>query len=236
MGDVEARFVAKDCKKLVRLVALPVPPRSETSVSKLVCSELSAEVVALVDEVELVELVESLELVEPLVSDAMRLCTSAANPVPELEPVPDAALQLELASELVLVPSGLLEFDWACSAAMRVCMKFWKAAAMLDDDEALDVDEVDPLVLAVPVVDVLVVAAVVEAAELAVAEDVAPIEASALNTADTRPPPGGGGGALLEPVLEVPEAPVFWFCWDNMVDKADSGMVSPLLVTELILI
>jgi hypothetical protein len=30
----------------------------------------------------------------------------------------------ESESELVLVPSVLLEFDWACSAAMRVCMKF----------------------------------------------------------------------------------------------------------------
>ena len=115
MGDVAARFVAKDCKKLVRLVVLPVPPRSETRLSKLVCRELSAEVV------ELVEVVESAELVEPPVSDAMRLCTSAAKPVPALELVPDAALQLE--SELV-VPSVLLEFDCACSAAISVCMKF----------------------------------------------------------------------------------------------------------------
>jgi hypothetical protein len=229
--------VAKDCKKLVRLVALPVPPKSDTRVSKLVCRELSAEVVELVDEVESVELLESVELVEPLVSDAMRLCTSAANPVPELEPVPDAALQLESESELELVPSVLLEFDWAWSAAMSVCMKFWKADAMLEDDEALDVEEVDPLVLAVLVEDVLVAADVVAAAELAVVEDVAPIEASALNTADTRPPPGGGGGgALLELVLEVPLAPVLWFCWDSMVDKADNGMESPLLVTELMLI
>jgi hypothetical protein len=228
MGDVDARFVAKDCKKLVRLVALPVPPRSETRVSKLVCKELSAEVV---------ESVEAVELVEPLVSEAMRLCTSAANPVPELEPVPDAALQLESESELVLVPSALLEFDWAWSAAMRVCMKFWKAAAILEDDEALEVDEVDPLVLVVLVEDVLVAADVVEAAELAVVADVAPIEASASNTADTRPSPGGGGGgALLELVLEVPPALVLWFCWDSMVDKADNGMVSPWLVTELILI
>jgi len=240
MGDVDARFVAKDCKKLVRLVALPVPPRSETRESKLVCRELSAEVVELVEEVESVEPVDVVELVEPLVKDAMRLCTSAANPVPELEPVPDAALQLESESELVLElePSVLLEFDWAWSAAMRVCMKFWKAAAILEDDEALEVEEVDPLVLAVLVEEVLVAAAVVEAAELAVVADVAPIEASALNTADTRPPPdgGGGGGALLELVLEVPLALVLWFCWDSMVDKADNGMVSPLLVTELILI
>jgi hypothetical protein len=160
--------------------------------------------------------------------------------VPELEPVTDAALRLvpesELVLVLVLVPSVLLEFDWAWSAAMRVCMKFWKAAAMLEDDDALEVEEVDPLLLAVLVEAVPVAAAVVEAAELAVVEDVAPIEASALNTADTRPPPGGGGGALPELVLEVPLALVFWFCCDSMVDKADNGMVSPLLVTELILI
>lgn len=120
MGDVDARFVAKDCKKLVRLAALPVPPRSATRLSKLVCRELSAEVV---EEVESAELVESVELVEPLVSDAIRLCTSAAKPVPELELVPDAALQLVSESELV-VPSVPLEFDWACSAAISVCMKF----------------------------------------------------------------------------------------------------------------
>ena len=109
---------------------------------------------------------------------------------------------------------------------------------MLDEEEALDVEEVDPLVLAVLVEDVPVVAEVVEAAELAVVEDVAPIEASALNTADTRPPPGGGGGGgvLLELVLEVPVAPLPWFCCASMVDKADNGMVSPLLVTELMLI
>lgn len=121
---------------------------------------------------------------------------------------------------------------------MRVCMKFWKAAAMDDDEEALEVEEVDPLVLAAVVEDVLAAAEAAEAAELAVVEEVAPIEARALNTADTRPPPGGGGGggALLEPVLEVTPAPVLWFCWDSMVDKADNGMVSPLLVIELILI
>jgi hypothetical protein len=70
MGDVEARFVAKDCRKLVRLAALPVPPRSETRLSKLVCRELSAEVV---DESDSLVVVESVELVAPLVSDAMRL-------------------------------------------------------------------------------------------------------------------------------------------------------------------
>jgi hypothetical protein len=157
--------------------------------------------------------------------------------VPELEPVPDAALQLESESELALVLSVLLVFDCAWSAAMRVCMKFWKAAAMLLDDEALDVDEVDPVALAVAVEEVLVAADVAEAAELAVVDEVAPMEASALNTADTRPPPGGGGGggALLELALVVPEAAV-WFCWDSMVDKADSGMDRPLLLTELILI
>lgn len=113
MGEVDARFAAKDCKKLVRLVALPVPPRSETRVLKLVCSELSAEVVELVAEVESVELDELVELVEPLVNEAMRLCTSAANPVPALEPVPDVALQPESEFELAPVASVLLEFDWA---------------------------------------------------------------------------------------------------------------------------
>lgn len=109
---------------------------------------------------------------------------------------------------------------------------------MLEDDEALEVDEVDPVVLVALVEEVLLAAVVVEAAELAVVDEVAPMEASALNTADTRPPPGGGGGgggALLELVLDVPEALLLWL-WDSMVDKADNGMVSPLLVTELILI
>ena len=108
---------------------------------------------------------------------------------------------------------------------------------MLEDDEALEVDEVDPVVLVALVEEVLLAAVVVEAAELAVVDEVAPMEANALNTADTRPPPGGGGGggALLELVLDVPEALLLWL-WDSMVDKADNGMVSPLLVTELILI
>jgi hypothetical protein len=37
--------------------------------------------------------------------------------------VPDAALQLESESELVAL-SVALAFDWACSAAISVCMKF----------------------------------------------------------------------------------------------------------------
>jgi hypothetical protein len=73
MGDVDARFVAKDCKKLVKLVALPVPPKSDTNVSKLVCRELSAVVVELVVEVASLELLESVVLEEAPASDAMRL-------------------------------------------------------------------------------------------------------------------------------------------------------------------
>jgi hypothetical protein len=223
MGEVDARFVAKDCRKLVKLVALPVPPKSETRESKLVCRELSVVVV---------------ELVEAPVNDALRLCTSAAKPVPALDPDPDTPLQLEseLALALVLVLSVLSVpsvFDSAWSAAMRLCMKVWKAVAMSVDEEALEVDPVVPVVL---VEAVLVAADVVAAAELAVVDEVAPMEANALNTADTRPPPGGGGGrALPEVVVEVPEL-VVWFCWDSMLDKADSGMDSPLLLTELMVI
>ena len=108
---------------------------------------------------------------------------------------------------------------------------------MLEDDEALEVEAVEPVELAALVEEALAAAVVVEAAELAVVDEVAPMEANALNTADTRPPPGGGGGggALLELVLEVPVALALWL-WDSMVDKADNGMVSPWSVTELILI
>jgi hypothetical protein len=44
--------------------------------------------------------------------------------LPEPELLADAALQPESESDVVLEASALLEFDWAWSAAMRVCMKF----------------------------------------------------------------------------------------------------------------
>jgi hypothetical protein len=71
--EVDCRLLAKDCRNSERLVELPVPPRSATRLLKLVCSELSAEEVALVLVLEEVELepVESVEL--PLVKDAIRL-------------------------------------------------------------------------------------------------------------------------------------------------------------------
>lgn len=80
-------LVAKDCRKLVRLAAPPpVPPRSATKASKVVCRELSAEAVALLVEVLPVVLLLVVEPVEPLLSDEIRFCTSAASPEPPAAP------------------------------------------------------------------------------------------------------------------------------------------------------
>lgn len=62
-------LAAKDCRKLDRLVDPPVPPKSVISALKLVCNEVSAELVAVL-------------LAEPVdapATDWIRLWMSAAN-------------------------------------------------------------------------------------------------------------------------------------------------------------
>jgi hypothetical protein len=89
--------------------------------------------------------------------------------------VPDAALQPsvpEAELELVLVLSVVLPSDCALRAVMRLCMKFWNAAAMLLDEEAL---ELDVVAAELPLLDAAALA-VELAAVLAVVEEVAPIE------------------------------------------------------------
>lgn len=106
MVGIEERSDAKLCRKLVRLAAPPVPPRSETNVSKLVCRELAV-------------LEEALEpaLDEPE-SDAARLFTSARSCDPGLVPEQPADDELESALELESAP------DCVLSADISACMKF----------------------------------------------------------------------------------------------------------------
>ncbi len=167
---------------------------------KLVCNELSADVVVLVVPVALVVDVaaEVEEPVDPPVRDEIRLCTSAANPLLEL--VPEIAPP-ESEFELALVLLELLLSDCALSAAIRLCMKFWNAVATSLDAELVDAAATVPVVVDAAVDAVVVAAVAAAAAVLAVVDEVAPIEASASKTAATRPP---ARGADPEPsVLEV---------------------------------
>ncbi|HWJ36638.1 MAG TPA: hypothetical protein VNR70_15335 [Steroidobacteraceae bacterium] len=60
-GDVACMLVEKDCKKLARLLAPPLPPKSAISVLKLVCNEASAVLVAV-----LVAVLDAVLVVEPV--------------------------------------------------------------------------------------------------------------------------------------------------------------------------
>lgn len=100
------RLDENDCKKLVRLAAPPLLPRSVTSVSKLDCSELSASAAP----------VPSAAVLD---KHWMRLSTSLTSD----EAVPDVPLaadaELELAAELPDVESVS---DCELSAAIKFCM------------------------------------------------------------------------------------------------------------------
>jgi hypothetical protein len=186
--DPDCRLLAKDFRKLARLVSPPVPPRSATRVLKLVCKELSAESVVLV---ESVVAVVADEPVDSLVRDEIRLCMSATNPL--LEPAP------EIAPDAAALLPELLLSDCALSAAIKLCMKFRNAAATSLDEEELDDADAVPVV-----VEAAVDAVVAAAAELAVVAEAAPIDDSASKMAAIRPPAGDGGGADPEAaVLDV---------------------------------
>ena len=105
-----------------------------------------------------------------------------------------AALTAELASELsellLLVP---LAEDWACRAAIRLCMNCWKAVAaelaseeLVEEVPEVEEEEVEEVLLedeSVPVVlDELLTA---------------PLDSRACMIAAMRPPPGAGA-ALVE--------------------------------------
>jgi len=182
--DPDCSLLAKDCRKLVKLVAPPVPPRSATKVSKLDCKALSAWVAFVAS------VVPAVAVDELALSDEIRLCTSAANPLPG--PLPALA---PLAPALDSVPLPLTLSDCALRAANRLCTNSRNAAATSLDEEELDTDAPSVVVAVVVVVPAAVVASVVaDAAVLAVVGDVAPLAASASKTAAIRPPDGGGEG------------------------------------------
>jgi hypothetical protein len=177
--------VENDCRKLVRLAAPPVPPKSAISVLKLVCNELSA-VVAVLAAVEVpldeVAVVEPLDVPE---RDWSRLLTSAANlPGP---PLADAAPLLGVAP-LAVVPASC-----DLRAAMRLCMKLCKAWARSLADVVL-LDDADAAVLAVPLVlevaPVLATAPVLVAALVLDVDAVTPSDDKAANRAAIMPPWG----------------------------------------------
>ena len=122
-------WVENSCRKLARPDEPPVIPRSDANVSKLDCKVL----------VELSVLLElsalELESVEALESDSLRLLISLASCETGLE---DDVIEVEPEVEALS--------DCALSDAIKLCMKAWNAAAVLDPEldvtEALDEVEV----------------------------------------------------------------------------------------------
>jgi hypothetical protein len=184
-GEFACILVENDCRKLVRLAAPPLPPKSAINVLKLVCNELSAVVAGLAAaEVALdeVAVVEPLDVPE---RDWSKLLTSAANlPGP---PLADAAPVLGVAP-LAVVPASC-----DLRAAMRLCMKLCKAWARSLADVVV-LDDADADVLAVPLVlevaPVLATAPVPVAALVLDAEVVATADDNAANRAAIMPPWG----------------------------------------------
>jgi hypothetical protein len=111
--------------------------------------------------------------------------------------------------------------DWLLSDAIKLCMKACNAAAELDPE--LDVAE------ALEEVDVL--ESVLVSVEDALLDELEPasIDASAPNTAPSKPPPGGGGSGTLSVVSAASAAPALalllplrvWLA--NVPDSAVSG-------------
>lgn len=208
-GDSACIAVENCCRKLARLAVSVLPPRSDTSVSKLFCNELLA-VDALLD-VEAVEL----ESIVPLVLDALvrlliRLLMSTC-----MREAGSLALAVEAPA-----PSALLESDCDCKAAIKFCMNSLNADATSLAEAVLDVERVE---LLEPVLSVF---------ELDV--PVAPIDDSALKIALTNPPPGGVGGGADRLLVLLSESDVSSV--DKIDDRADNGIDSPEPLTALMLI
>jgi hypothetical protein len=198
-GEFACILVENDCRKLVRLAAPPVPPKSVISVLKLVCNELSAVVVLAAVDVPLVVLavVEPLDVPE---RDWSKLLTSAANlPGPPLA---------EAAPVLGVAPLAVVPASCDLRAVMRLCMKLCKAWARSLAD-VVPLDDADAAVLAVPLVlevaPVLATAPVLVAALVLDAELVAPADDKAAIRAAIMPP---WGVVPEDPVVdEDPPAP-----------------------------
>jgi hypothetical protein len=197
-------LVENDCRKVVRLAALPLPPRSATNLLKLVCSVLSAELVVVEEPADV------------LLSDWIKLFRSDARPEPGFPPCEFVTLPvLVVPSEAALLPP-----DCDLRAASKLWTKLLKSAGTSVEDVVPEVEDVDA-VLPVPEV------------ALAVDDDpVTPIEARLLRIAAMRSPlgaPAGGVAAVLLPS-------VLRFACAKILDRADKGIESPELDTELTLI
>jgi hypothetical protein len=189
--------VENDCRKLVRLAAPPVPPKSAISVLKLVCNELSA-VVAVLAAVEVpldeVAVVEPLDVPE---RDWSKLLTSAANlpgpPLADAAPLLGVAPLADAAPLLGVAPLAVVPASCDLRAAMRLCMKLCKAWARSLADVVL-LDDADAAVLAVPLVlevaPVLATAPVLVAALVLDVDAVTPSDDKAANRAAIMPPWG----------------------------------------------
>ena len=200
-GEFACILVENDCRKLVRLAAPPVPPKSVISVLKLVCNELSAVVVLAAVGVPLVVLavVEALDVPE---RDWSKLLTSAAN-------LPGPPLAVTAPVVLGVAPLAVVPASCDLRAAMRLCMKPCKAWARSLAD-VVPLDGADAAVLSVPLVleaaPVLATAPVLVAALVLDAELVAPADDKAANRAAIMP---SWGVVSEDPVVdEDPPAPL----------------------------
>jgi hypothetical protein len=118
-GDVICMLLENACRKLERLAAPPLPPKSVINVLKLVCNELSAVVVPLAA-VLMPLAAAAVELVEVPEMDWIKLLTSAENC--ELLGPPQRLAASVLDAALVVVSC-----DCDLRAAMRLCKKFCNA-------------------------------------------------------------------------------------------------------------
>jgi hypothetical protein len=176
------RLLATVCKKPLSEVDPLLPPSALTRLSKLVCSDASAELAAVL-EVELA--LEAVSVVD--VASVLDV-----EPVLEVDPTLQV-LPLEVAAVLE-------EAACACKAAIRLCMNCCSAPAAVVASVLEEVDEVDPEVLLPLVESVPVVELVLPT----------PLSCNASMIAPIKPPPGGGGGALVPEVASLPLADVDW--------------------------
>lgn len=186
-------MLATVCKKPLSEADPLLPPSALTRLSKLVCSDASAELTAVLE----VEVALEPELALEAVSVVDVASVLEVDPVLAVDPTLQV-LPLDVAAELE-------EAACACKAAIRLCMNCCRASAAVVASELEDVDdeveELDPEALL----------AVVESVPVAELVLPTPLSCNASMIAPIKPPPGGGGGgALVLAVASLPPADVDW--------------------------